>query len=127
VSTLAIVLIVMAAIFVLFFIGGLVVERRRLRRPDFAADVARADRALESARADDRGWNRQLLDEAARQALAAERPAFEWSSLELVLVDDRPGVEEDRAHLVAVGGGGESARVVLTRESDGSWVAERVE
>jgi hypothetical protein len=127
VSTLAIVLIVLAAIFVLFFLGGLVVERRRLRRPGFAADVARADRALESARAADRGWNRQVLDEAARQALAAERPEFSWSSLELVLVDDRPGVEEDRAHLLAVGDGGESARVVLARERDGSWVAEGVE
>jgi hypothetical protein len=127
VSTLAIVLIVVAVVFVLLFVGGLVVERRRLQRPDFAADVARADRALESARAEDRGWNRQLLDDAAGQALAAERPGFEWSSLELVLVDDRPGVEEDRAHLMAVGDGGETARVVLTRERDGRWVPERVE
>jgi hypothetical protein len=105
---------------------GFVASRRRFARQDFGADVAAADRALEQARAEDRGWNRQLLDEAARQALGAERPAFDWDSLELVLVDDRPGVEEDRAHLMAVGPR-DRVRVVLAREPDGRWIAERVE
>jgi hypothetical protein len=126
VSTLAIVLIVLAVVFLLLFIGGLVVSRRRLQRPEFAADVAHADRALESARAADRGWDRALLDEAARQALASERPGSSWESLDLVLVDDRPGVEEDRAHFMATGGDG-MARVILTRDSDGHWLAESVE
>ena len=81
---------------------------------------------VEQARAEDRGWNRQLLDEAARRALGAERPAFDWESLELVLVDDRPGVAEDRAHLMAVGAS-ERVRVVLARERDGQWFCERVE
>lgn len=125
-STLAIVLIVLAAIFLIFFVGGFLVSRRRVAQQDFSGDVARADRALESARAEDRGWNRQLLDEAARQALQRERPDFSWDSLDLVLVDDRPGVEEDRAHLLA-SGDDRTARVVLTRERDGSWVVESVE
>jgi hypothetical protein len=126
VSTLAIVLIVIVAVLALFFVGGLLVTRRRLARQDFSADVARADRALEGARAADRGWDRALLDEAARQALATERPSLDWSTLHLVLVDDRPGVEEDRAHIVA-SGAERSARVILTRDSDGNWVAEAVE
>ncbi len=125
-STLGIVLIVLAAIFVVLFVLGLVTSRRRLARQDFGGAVAAADQALEQARAADRGWNRQLLDEAARRALGEERPAFDWESLELVLVDDRPGIEEDRAHLMAVGAE-ERVRVVLAREPDGRWVAERVE
>ena len=125
-STLAIVLIVIAVVFVLLFAGGVVVERRRLNRPDFEADVASADRALESARADDRGWERDLLDQAAESALRSERPGFTWDSLHLVLVDDRPGVEEDRAHLMATGADG-GARVVLSRDAGGAWVCERIE
>ena len=125
-STLAIVLIVIAVLLVLLFIGGLVVERRRLNRPGLDADIASADRALETARAADRGWDRDRLDEAARAALESERPGFSWESLQLVLVDDRPGVEEDRAHLVATGSEG-SARVVLCRDADGRWSSERVE
>jgi hypothetical protein len=125
-SALAVVLIVVAVLFAVLFALGYAASRRRVERQDFAGDVAAADRALEEARAADRGWNRQLLDEAARRALGAERPAFDWESLELVLVDDRPGVHEDRAHLMAVGPE-DRVRVVLARDPDGRWVAERVE
>ena|SRR5690349_6095828 len=124
-SVLAIVLIVVGVLAVLLFVGGYVAVRRRAERQDFAADVARADQALEQARAADRGWNRQLLDDAARRALGTQKPGFDWNSLELVLVDDRPGVQEDRAHVLARGHA-ESVRVVLARETDGSWVAESV-
>jgi hypothetical protein len=124
-SVLAIVLIVVAVVAVLLFVGGYAAARRRAERPDFAADVARADQALEEARAADRGWNRQLLDEAARRALGIEKPGFDWEVLELVLVDDRPGVEEDRAPVLARGRQ-ESVRVVLAREPDGSWIAESI-
>lgn len=125
-SALGIVLIVGGVVLVALFAGGVRVARRRLARPGFDADVARADQALESARAADRGWDRELLHEAARVALAAERPGFEAATLELVLVDDRPGVENDRAHVRAVGADG-TARVLLARESDGRWLAERVD
>jgi type II secretory pathway pseudopilin PulG len=124
-SVLAIVLIVVGVLAVLLFIGGYVAARRRVEHQDFAADVARADQALEHARAADRGWNRQLLDDAARRALGVEKPGFDWDALELVLVDDRPGVEEDRAHVLARGGD-EVVRVVLAREPDGSWIAESI-
>jgi hypothetical protein len=125
-STLAVILIVVVVLLLVLFAGGAVVVRRRLERPDFDADVRAADRALERARAEDRGWDRELLHGAARQALDAERPGFEVRSLDLVLVDDRPGVEEDRAHLVALGDGGR-VHVILTRDAEGRWEAERLE
>jgi hypothetical protein len=67
-----------------------------------------------------------LLHAAARQALAEGRPGFESATFTLVLVDDRPGVEEDRAHLVAAGAG-ESVRVVLARDASGAWGVERID
>lgn len=126
-SVLAIVLIVLAALVLVLFVGGFVVARRRAARPGREEHIERADQALEQARAADRGWDRELLHEAARSALASERPGFEPSSLEIVLVDDRPGVAEDIAHLVAVGADGGRVRVVLARDAAGAWRASRVE
>ena len=126
-SALAIILIVLAALVVVFLIGGLVVARRRSNRPDWERHIRAADRALEQARAEDRGWDRELLDAAARRALADERPGFEPTSLDLVLVDDRPGVEEDRAHVLATGKDGAPVRLVLARDTAGAWGFERFE
>jgi hypothetical protein len=123
---LLIILIVVAVVLVLFFVGGLVYSRRRLNDPDLERRIANADQALEQARASDRGWDRVLLEAAARGALEQDRPEFGIDRLHLVLVDDRPGVEEDRAHLLAVGDRGE-ARVVLTRDPAGDWILERIE
>jgi hypothetical protein len=126
-STLAIILIVLGVLVVLFFIGGVLGTRVRDRRQagTYAEHVANADAALEQARASDRGWHRDAMEEAARTAIAEARGDWNFTDLHLVLVDDRPGVEEDQAHFVAVGGDGE-CRVVIVREGD-SWVAERVE
>ena len=125
-SVLAIVLIVLAAIVLLFFVGGVVINRRRTNRPGREEHIRAADQALERARAADRGWDRELIEAAARRALDEQRPGFEPSSLDLVLVDDRPGMEEDRAHLVAAGQG-ESVRVVLARDASGAWGVERLD
>jgi cbb3-type cytochrome oxidase subunit 3 len=126
-STLGIILIVIAAVLVLLFIGGLIGAARRQQRgqSDYSLHLAEADRALEQARAADKGWDRPVLEAAAREALAAERPGWPYDELALVLVDDKPGVAEDRAHFVASGGDGE-ARVVLARRN-GNWALERVE
>jgi uncharacterized membrane protein len=126
-STLGIILIVLAVLVVLFFIGGLLGARVRDRRQagTYAEHVANADSALEQARASDRGWHRDAMEEAARSAISEAKGDWNFRDLHLVLVDDRPGVDEDRAHFVAVGSDGE-CRVVLTREGD-RWVAERVE
>lgn len=126
-STLGIILIVLAVLVVLFFIGGVLGARRRDRRQagSYAEHVAAADAALQPARASDRGWHREAMEAVARDAIADSRRDWDYTDLHLVLVDDRPGTEEDRAQFVAVGADGE-VRVVLAREGD-RWVAERVE
>jgi hypothetical protein len=123
-SVLAIVLIVLGALLLLVFAGGLIAARRRARlhADALAQNIAEADRALEDARAADKGWERVLLEEAARNVLAQERPDWRYDRLDLVLVDDRPGVTEDTAHFLAVAPDDE-VRIVLTRQ-DGGWAAQ---
>jgi hypothetical protein len=126
-STIAIVLIVIGAVLVLFFIGGLLAVRTRSRRlgDRFYDDVRAADEALEQARAVDKGWHRETMEATARAAIEESRPGWSFDDLHLVFVDDRPGVEEDRAHFVAMGADGE-IRVILARQGD-HWVAESVD
>ena len=126
-STLAIVLIVLGGIVAIALLLGVLGVRARDRRQagSWAEHVAAADSALEEARAADKGWHRELMEQAAREALEQSRSGWPYRDLHLVLVDDRPGVSEDRAHFVAVGDDGE-ARVLLRRQDD-RWVAERVE
>jgi hypothetical protein len=126
VSTIGIILLVLLGLLVLLFIGGVIAARRHANATSgrLLLKIQAADRALEAARAADRGWDRVLLDEAARAAIELVRPGFRYDALHLVLVEDRPGTEEDRAQLAAVGDDGE-LRVVLSRHGD-SWVAESV-
>jgi uncharacterized membrane protein len=126
-STLAIVLIVLGVLLLTFLIGGVLGVRARARdqAPTFDEHVRAADEALEQARAQDRGWHRDTMEAAARAAIAEARPGWTYDDLQLVLVDDRPGVEEDRAHFVASGSDGQT-RVVLARQGD-RWLAEQVE
>jgi hypothetical protein len=126
VSVIEIILIVVGALILVCLVGGYAYSRRRLNDPGLKARIRAADQALEQARANDRGWDRALLDEAARRSLAEERPGLESGELHLVLVEDRPGVEEDRAHMLAVGDGGQ-AQVVLTRNPAGEWILDRIE
>ena len=125
-TVLLIILGVLLILLVVFFVGGLVRSRQRLNDPKLEPHIRAADQELEQARANDRGWDRELLEAAARRSLSQERPDFDVDRLHLVLVDDRPGVEEDRAHMVAMGGGGQ-ARVILTRDPAGEWILERIE
>jgi hypothetical protein len=126
-SVLGIVLIVLGALVLVLVLGGFLAGRRHARATagDLARNLREADRALEEARASDKGWDRAVLDAAARKALEEERPALSYERLDLVLVDDRPGVTDDRAHMRAAGPDGE-ATVVLTRGEAG-WTADRVE
>jgi hypothetical protein len=126
-STLAIVLIALGVLVLLFLIGGIagVRARARYQAPTFPEHVRAADEALEQARALDKGWHRDTMEAAARAAVGDARPGWTYDDLQLVLVEDRPGVEEDRAHFMAVGGDGQ-ARVILARQGD-QWVVERVE
>jgi uncharacterized membrane protein YccC len=122
VSTLAVVLLVLAVVLIALIIGGLVAtarrrdaEERRLR-----ADVDSADRALAAAHAADKGWERGKLEAAARAAFAdTAQGAIE--ELHLVQVVDRPGTEDDEAVFRVVTEQGERALRLLRR--DGAWVA----
>jgi hypothetical protein len=127
VNALEIILLAIAVLILLVFIGGLLGARRRDQHlaPEFEQRVRGADRQLQQARASDRGWDKRIMEDACRLALREQRPEFNYDGLHLVLVDDRPGVDEDRAHFVAVGSDGE-ARVVLSR-GGGHWGAESVE
>ncbi|MEA2350680.1 MAG: hypothetical protein QOG86_1621 [Thermoleophilaceae bacterium] len=125
-SAVAIVLIVVGAVLLILFLGGLIAARRRAARPEVEQHIRAADRALEQARASDRGWDRELMARAAGDAIGEARPDYEWETIELVLVDDRPGVAEDRAELVASGPHG-PMRAFLARREGGDWFVERVE
>jgi type II secretory pathway pseudopilin PulG len=125
-STIAIVVIVVGALLLIFFVGGFLAARRRAGQPEVQERIRAADRALEQARASDRGWDRDLMTQVCGSALSEKRPEYGWDTIDLVLVEDRPGVKEDRAHLMASGPEGQ-ARVVLARGEGGEWFAERVE
>ena len=125
-STLAIVLIAAVLLVGLLLAGGLVIARRRAEasQEEYSAHVTAADHALEQARAADRGWDRAVMEDVARAALNERRPNWDYGSLDLVLVDDRPGVTEDRAQFVA-SDGDERVPVVLSRGETG-WAVEQV-
>lgn len=123
-SPVAIVVVVLAALLLIFFVGGLAGARRRSREHEdrLHERVAAADRALEAARAADRGWDPLLLEETARLALQQSAPDFRYEELHLVRVDDRPGTDEDRAEFLA-SGGERVVRVAVFRRGD-RWLAE---
>ena len=119
VSLIAIVAVVLGALIVIFFVGGLFAARRQRVASEerLRERITHADRALEAARASDRGWDRAVLETATREALERERPDFRYETLHLVLVDDRPGTEEDRALMGAIGDEGE-LRIMLIRRGN---------
>jgi hypothetical protein len=128
ISTFAIVLIVLAALLAVLLVFGLLGARARDRRQagSWEEAVRSADAALAHAAATDRGWHRESMESAARVALEEARPGWSYGNLHLVLVDDRPGIEEDRAHFMAIDDDGQEVRVVLCRDGD-RWSAERVD
>jgi hypothetical protein len=125
-SALAIVLIALGGLLLILLLGGYLVARRRRERHDYAEAVRTADRGLEHARAADRGWDRALLERVCVDALRSQRPDLEYDAIDLVLVDDRPGVAEDRAHMVARGKRGHT-RLVLVRGQGGDWSVSSIE
>jgi hypothetical protein len=98
VSTLALIIIIVVVVLLLLIVGGFVATARRSRAGtgDLLATLGEADHALALARADDRGWDRELLETAAREAFAARSPV-EVRELLLLKVVDRPGTEDDQA------------------------------
>jgi hypothetical protein len=98
VSALEIVVIVAVVLVAVLIVGGYVATGRRARADEAAlrAELEAANRALAIAHAQDKGWERSLLEEAARTAFADRSPA-EVRELQLVQVVDKPGTEDDQA------------------------------
>jgi hypothetical protein len=120
---LAIVLIALAALIILFLLGGLIAVRRRaaLGGDRMLRDIAQANEALAQARAGDRGWDRDAIDAAARAAQLALHPDAAIEAVHLIQVVDRPGTEDDEAHVRVIDATGAHA-IVLGRHGD-EWVA----
>jgi hypothetical protein len=122
VSALEIIVIVIVVLLVVLLVGGVVANRRHVRgeEDEFRVQLREADQALARARAEDRGWDRDALEVAARAAFAQRSPAA-IRELMLVLVVDRPGTAEDQAVFRVVTEAG-SEDIVLARRGDG-WAA----
>jgi Tfp pilus assembly protein PilX len=112
-------LIIVIVVLALLAVGGAYARTRQLKRsrPTFDAHLEQVNRDLAAAAAQDRGWDRDTLEEAARRIYAAERGG-EPASLQLVEVLDRAGTDQDQA-VFRCG----DERLTLGRR-DGQWVHE---
>jgi hypothetical protein len=119
-------LIIVLAVLLVLSVGGALARRAQLARTRGAFDLSleRVNRDLAAAAAQDRGWDRETLEAAARAAFAEDRGA-EPDSLTLVEVRDRPGTDEDEAVFRAEQAGS-SHQLTLGRR-DGAWVRETIE
>ena len=107
---------------VLLAIGGAIATRRRTEASADAlrAQVRAADAALAAAHAEDKGWERGLLEQAARDAYRTTYGDDEVRELHLVQVVDRPGTDQDQAVFRVVTDRGE--RTLVLGRRDGAWV-----
>lgn len=117
-GTAEIVVIVVLVVLAVLIGGGYVagLRRQREREVGLRRRIAAANEALAAARADDRGWDRDALDEAAR--VAAGGPVEE---LHLVHVEDRPGTDDDVA-VYRLRQAGRERDITLRRTGD-AWHA----
>jgi Tfp pilus assembly protein PilX len=125
-ETWEIIVLVVVLVIVLLAVGGALARRRQLEGSQgrFEANLQQVNRDLAAAHAEDRGWERSLLEDAARQAYAVERGGADPGALELTQVIDRPGTDDD--HAVFRCGPEARERLTLGRR-DGQWVLEALE
>ena len=118
-------LIIVLIVLLILAVGGAIAARRRMaaREGHFERSLAQVNRDLAAAHAEDRGWERSLLEDAARQAYASERGS-DPGELDLVQVIDRPGTDDD--HAVFRCGPEARERLTLGRR-DGQWVLEALD
>jgi hypothetical protein len=120
-------LIIVLVVLLVLAVGGAIARRAQLARtrPAFEDSLERVNRDLAAAAAEDRGWDRDTLENAARTVFAEQRGAAP-ERLVLVEVRDRPGTDEDEAVFRAEEPGGAAHRLTLGR-SGGEWVHEALE
>jgi hypothetical protein len=113
--------LIILVVFAVLIGGGIYARNRQLARsrPAFERALAQVDSDLAAAAATDRGWDRALLEAAARR-VSTEQFGAEPEDLTLVEVIDRPGTDEDQA-VFDVTASGTHHRVVLGRR-DGDWI-----
>jgi len=123
VSVVAIVLIVIAAVLLVLFVGGLIATSRRRARMEgeLQRAVAAANQELAKAHAEDRGWHPELVEQAAREAFAQRHPGAPIEALHLVQVVDRPGTDEDEAVFQIVSG--HRRETIHLGRRDGAWLS----
>lgn len=119
-TTLGIVLIVIGALILLLVAGGWVAATRRATAGEqsLRRELARAQRALAQAYALDRGWDRTVMEAAARDAAARLLGDGAFSELQLVQVIDKPGKDEDQAVYRVQTADGDEHWITLGRSGD---------
>jgi hypothetical protein len=119
---LLIVIIVVVLVLVFLVGGALAVQRRNHATGSrLLADLAAANEQLAQARAGDRGWDRDVIDAAARAAHLSANPQALISAVHLVQVIDRPGTDDDEAVVHVEDASGEHT-LRLNRRGD-EWFA----
>jgi hypothetical protein len=93
------------------------------RQTELAGPGASADGPYAAALARDRAWDRDILERATRIAFRGQPGAPEIQRIVLTGVDDGESNEYDRAEFAVIAGG-ETTRVVLTRNGD-LWTGAR--
>ena len=111
-------LIIVLIVLALLAVGGIYARSRQLRRsqPAFDASIEQVNRELAAAAAQDRGWDRATLEDAARRCYEAERGSVP-GDLVLIEIIDRPGTDEDKAVFRV----GDRELLTLGRH-EGEWV-----
>jgi hypothetical protein len=119
-----IIILIVAAVFAALAIGGYFATQRRMNRNEgaFDARLRAVNQDLATAHAQDRGWERGALEDAARRAYEGQRPGRAAHDMSLVQVIDRPGTDEDKAVFRFVSDGREEHLTLGRRE--GAWVYE---
>jgi hypothetical protein len=111
-------LIIVLVVLALLAIGGAYARSRQLKRsrPAFEASLEQVNRDLAAAAAQDRGWDRVTLEDAARRIYRQES-GRDPEDMVLVEVLDLPGTDQDQAIFRVAG----RERFTLGRR-DGEWV-----
>ncbi len=122
VSTLGVILLVLAVLIAVLGGGGYVAMTRRTNKREsaLASELESAERALAQAHALDKGWDRATLAAAARSAAADRFGDATVGEPQLVQVIDRPGTEADQAIFRVQTADGAEHRLTLGR-TGGQW------
>jgi hypothetical protein len=120
-SLLEIILIVLALAILVLGTGGYIAMTRRTQARDhkLLEQLATAERELAQARATHKGWDRAILEAAARRAAEERFGAGTVQDLKLVQVIDKPGTDADQAVFHVATADGEHA-ITLGR-TGGVW------